>query len=119
MAQESIDDALIDSLVRFTADRLPALLGDAELHGATPCLAEDWWVADQLPRLHTSPMTGLSSEQFLRKVWRWGRDFKIAAIGTPLSSRGDDAADLLLHQITVLQPAMFAKALDIFREQRG
>ena len=105
-------DTLIDDLTEFCAARLKATFGNyPKALNDAPCLAEDWWVADQMVRNISFPLLKLDRETAFRVCWRWARNrFPVG---------NDNAADLLLHQMAELLPTLFGHAKPIAKAKGG
>lgn len=102
-------DVLLDHLVEFLAGRLPQFFGPApRAYDDRPSLAENWWVEDRLAEGRTFP--GFATTQDgLRACYRWALNRNVET-GNILFVSAEDAADLLLQQITELFPSLFGQA---------
>lgn len=108
---------LIDDLTEFAGARLPTIFGPPP-QCRIPSLAEDWWVKDRLAEGYRFPVKGMDQESALRCCYRWARNRNVET-GRVVFTRTDDAASLLLHQMTELIPAMFRAAQSIQDGEQG
>jgi len=102
------DDSLLDDLTEFTCARLPAIFGP--IPDGPSSLDEDWWLEDRVAAGVHFPLKKLSQRDGLRACYRWARQraWERGEYGEPSAH-----AQLLLHQMLVLQPTMFVMAKSI------
>jgi hypothetical protein len=101
--------ALPDGLLAFVWDRLPIDSYDL----TKSCLAEDWFVEDALAAGSPFVWRGRDPETSHRLLYRHARKLNI--------ERGyveQSPERLMLHQMVILLPAAFGRAVEIYEEQR-
>ena len=100
-----------NGVIPFMWDRLPLKEGARD---TSPSLAEDWFVEDAIAAGSPFVWRTLDPEASHRALYRYA-----TMDAWKRGEYGGSPERLLLHQIVILIPVLFAVAAEVFQEQRA